>query len=486
MAFGGEVSLGATGSTANNQTTLDLATAAAIAAGEFVCVVVAADNIASGGDDNACSGVTLGIGGQALLKATQIANAVAAQGGASCSIWYGVATSALASGGTIRATFGSGTLVDASGLTARKWTIAAGNLVQIEGTPGQLVNNTGADPGSLNVTTANIECLRVRGIASQVGNNTNLTPTASWTAWANGNSATTGTTGEICARAESRIFTGTGAASDPTYVSAIYASAYVAFKEVLPEITGTMDADDLADDFTSDSGLVGLLGALAVTGLPDTAALTGLVGLLGSLAVTESGLDTCSFVAAVSDTIPGILAANEDWSPRRPILLLHNDGPDGSSTFTDSSGNAHTVTPQGAVQIDTSKSKFGGASAMFLEPEDWLQLDGLADFAIGTGDFGVDTFALIGGYDNFNLIDWGGTGPKLTITSDGHLAYSIGGVQRITGTTLLSVDVQYHVGMRRALGVTRLFLDGVQEGSDYVGNEAITVSAGYPRIGTRT
>ena len=39
---------------------------------------------------------------------------------------------------------------------------------------------------------------------------------ATWTAWANGNSATTGTTGEICARAEHLISTATGAASDPT------------------------------------------------------------------------------------------------------------------------------------------------------------------------------------------------------------------------------------------------------------------------------
>ena len=80
------------------------------------------------------------------------------------------------------------------------------------------MNNTGADPASLNVTTDNIACLRVRGIASQVGNNTNLTTTASWTAWANGNSATTGTTAEMCARAEHIISTATSAASDPTYV----------------------------------------------------------------------------------------------------------------------------------------------------------------------------------------------------------------------------------------------------------------------------
>ena len=60
MAFTDLGSLGATGATTNNQTTLDLTTALTIAAGSFAVVVVAADNIANGGDDNAVSSVTLG------------------------------------------------------------------------------------------------------------------------------------------------------------------------------------------------------------------------------------------------------------------------------------------------------------------------------------------------------------------------------------------------------------------------------------------
>jgi hypothetical protein len=232
MAFTDLGSLGATGSTANNQVSLALTTAAAAAVGELVVVVVADDNRASGGDDLAVTSVQNSGTANTWVKAIQIANAVAAQGGASCSIWYTVVTSAIASGATITATFGDAAASDASGMTARHFSLSGGNAVAIEGAPGTLVNNTGADPGSLNVTTSNIACLRIRGLAVQVGNNTSLTPTSTWTAWANGNSATTGTTGEMCARAESLISTGTGAASDPTYVSAIYASAYVAFKEV--------------------------------------------------------------------------------------------------------------------------------------------------------------------------------------------------------------------------------------------------------------
>lgn len=43
-------------------------------------------------------------------------------------------------------------------------------------------------------------------------------------------------------------------------------------------------------------------------------------------------------------------------------LCAHLDGADGSTTFTDSSAGAHTITAHGNVQIDTAQSVFGGAS----------------------------------------------------------------------------------------------------------------------------
>lgn len=53
-------------------------------------------------------------------------------------------------------------------------------------------------------------------------------------------------------------------------------------------------------------------------------------------------------------------------------LLLHMDGADGSTTFTDHSSNAHTVTAVGNAQIDTAQSKWGGASGFFDASGDYL------------------------------------------------------------------------------------------------------------------
>ena len=45
-------------------------------------------------------------------------------------------------------------------------------------------------------------------------------------------------------------------------------------------------------------------------------------------------------------------------------LLLHGDGPNGSTTITDSSPSPKTVTAVGNAQISTAQSKFGGASIL--------------------------------------------------------------------------------------------------------------------------
>lgn len=71
-------------------------------------------------------------------------------------------------------------------------------------------------------------------------------------------------------------------------------------------------------------------------------------------------------------------------------LLLHMNGTDGSTTFTDSSASANAVTAIGNAQIDTAQSKFGGASGLFDGSGDYLSMPDSADFAFGSGDFTID------------------------------------------------------------------------------------------------
>lgn len=71
-------------------------------------------------------------------------------------------------------------------------------------------------------------------------------------------------------------------------------------------------------------------------------------------------------------------------------LLLNCDGLDGSTTFTDASASAHTVTANGNAQVDTAQSVFGGASLLLDGTGDYLSIPDNADWNLGTGSFTID------------------------------------------------------------------------------------------------
>lgn len=74
------------------------------------------------------------------------------------------------------------------------------------------------------------------------------------------------------------------------------------------------------------------------------------------------------------------------------VALLHMNGSDASTTFTDESGK--TWTAAGNAQIDTAQSKFGGASGLFDGTGDYISTPDHADFAFGTGDVTIDFWAM--------------------------------------------------------------------------------------------
>lgn len=71
-------------------------------------------------------------------------------------------------------------------------------------------------------------------------------------------------------------------------------------------------------------------------------------------------------------------------------LLLLGNGSNGSTTFTDSSGAARTVTGYGNAQISTAWSKFGGASISLDGNGDYLTVPDSVDFDLGSGDWTIE------------------------------------------------------------------------------------------------
>lgn len=76
------------------------------------------------------------------------------------------------------------------------------------------------------------------------------------------------------------------------------------------------------------------------------------------------------------------------WS--NVVSLLHFDGTDGSTNFIDETGKIWTRS--GSAQIDTDRSKFGGASGLFGASGDYITTPNTADHQFGSGDFTIEFF----------------------------------------------------------------------------------------------
>ena len=145
------------------------------------------------------------------------------------------------------------------------------------------------------------------------------------------------------------------------------------------------------------------------------------------------------------------------------VFLMHADGTDASTTFTDALG--HTIFTQGDAQVDTGQSKFGGASAQFDGTGDVLLVQGATDFAFGTGDFTIDFWIRINslGTQNNVLVMESGSFAIYQATSGEFRFFKSGDL--ITGGTTPGNNTWHHIALTRASGTTRLFLNGGVEGT---------------------
>lgn len=213
-----------------------------------------------------------------------------------------------------------------------------------------------------------------------------------------------------------------------------------------------------------------------VTDGPVTLRVGGLAG--GDEYIEETSLSTGEHSLAFTPTgVTGIDAFT--------VLLLHCEGADTSTTFTDSSPAGNTVTTNGNAQIDTALFKFGSASGMFAL-NSYINLDGNDNFAFGDGDFTIDFwFYLLGSKAFHALYDSRPVGvtvdpsPAIYIES-GVLNYFFNGTT-IAGASP-SITTWHHVAVTRAGTTTRLFLNGVLQGSA-TDTTAYINNADRPRMG---
>ncbi|WP_101048668.1 LamG domain-containing protein [Macromonas nakdongensis] len=151
-------------------------------------------------------------------------------------------------------------------------------------------------------------------------------------------------------------------------------------------------------------------------------------------------------------------------------LLLHMDGTNGSTTFTDSSPTPKTVTANGNAQISTAQSRFGGASGLFDGAGDFLGYNGLA---LGTQDVTIEAWARFNSVSGVRPIassrlnNGNSTAYWMLYVEDGILKFQTRvGTQYIASSTAsISTGVWYHLAATRTSGVLRVFVGGIVGGT---------------------
>ena len=166
-------------------------------------------------------------------------------------------------------------------------------------------------------------------------------------------------------------------------------------------------------------------------------------------------------------------------------LLLHGDGANGSTTFTDNSPRVKIVANNYGNIISTTQSYFPGLSSIFCN-NTHMTYTANTDFELGSGDFTIECW-----YRGTTGADFSAIVSKgLFENTSGAYALHFRGGSNLLGFYLGSTDnnvitsttniktsgVWNHVAVSRIVNSTKMFINGIQEGSTYAA--AYTIPTG--------
>jgi len=176
------------------------------------------------------------------------------------------------------------------------------------------------------------------------------------------------------------------------------------------------------------------------------------------------------------------------------ILMLHMDGADGSTTFTDSSPSGQTVTANGDAQLDTSAYAFGTASGLFDDTGDYLSVPDSSEWNWGTSAFTIDMqvylpLVVLGVYPERSILKMSsGATNYFEISMYGEeifgVNYYIRLLKVVDNVTVLNQSIKvggalandtwYHIALTREDSNTfSTYLDGTLQGSKTISDDVL-------------
>lgn len=164
-------------------------------------------------------------------------------------------------------------------------------------------------------------------------------------------------------------------------------------------------------------------------------------------------------------------------------LLLHGDGANGGTTFTDSSVNGYVPTKAGTVTTSTTAPKFGTASILFGNSGYlYYSTTGKPPLNFGTSDFSIDywiTWSVnVSGYAFY--INAGGTNiANILHYTDNRIYIWMGNGYVITSAVQTLNTTPKHIEVSRMGGTLRLFINGTLANSVANSTNLATTGANY-------
>jgi hypothetical protein len=168
------------------------------------------------------------------------------------------------------------------------------------------------------------------------------------------------------------------------------------------------------------------------------------------------------------------------------VLLMHFDGSNGSTTFTDSSPNGLTVTASGGAQVSTAQSKFGGAS-LYVDGNSAAIVDNSTALDLAGGDFTIEFWihpsslpVFVLGYGDAASV----AGSAISFHSQGSWDFYYDGSSSLSLTPpALSVGVWKHIAVVRTGSDVILFVDGQETDREVIGAGVINSVSSALSIG---
>jgi len=215
---------------------------------------------------------------------------------------------------------------------------------------------------------------------------------------------------------------------------------------------------------------------------------------LSTVAVPSTFAAKVSGTATVTNATLNVAVVDPNFA--NVSLLLHGNGADGSTTFTDNSPNAFTVSGNGNAQIDTAIKQFGTGSIQFDGSGDFLTVPDNEAFTLGANSFTIEMWVYPNVITTRQYLLYQGNsaganisisfGIEITATSKIRALVCSGefGFFSVESTSNITQSAWSHIAFVRDGTSINLYVNGTRVATTTIGTSSVNNSTNLVYIGS--